>query len=91
MIRLANNALGLAIVIAAVALPDGRIASVGRRSSVPIPNGVRVIHVEGKTVVPGLWRWDVAYMFIARAGNPGKLEPPLRAHDLLVEWNLREA
>ncbi len=50
---------------------DGRIAAVGPRASVPVPSGMRVIDVAGKTIIPGLWdthahasqiEWAPAYL-----------------------------
>ena len=39
----------------AVIVQDGRIADVGPRAAVPIPEGVPTVDVSGKTLVPGLW------------------------------------
>jgi imidazolonepropionase-like amidohydrolase len=38
-----------------VIVRDGRIADVGSRADVPIPDGVPTVEVSGKTLVPGLW------------------------------------
>jgi imidazolonepropionase-like amidohydrolase len=38
-----------------VIVRDGRIADVGPRASVPIPDDVPTVDVSGKTLVPGLW------------------------------------
>jgi imidazolonepropionase-like amidohydrolase len=38
-----------------VIVRDGRIADVGTRASVPIPDDVPTVDVSGKTLVPGLW------------------------------------
>jgi imidazolonepropionase-like amidohydrolase len=37
-----------------VLIADGRIASVGRDSDIRIPKGVKVLDLEGRTVIPGL-------------------------------------
>jgi imidazolonepropionase-like amidohydrolase len=56
---------------ATIVVRDGRIVSVGPRTTVPIPSGVRVVPAVGKTVVPGLWdmhghlgqiEWGPAYL-----------------------------
>lgn len=56
---------------AAIVVRNGRIVSVGQRASVRIPHDVRIVSVEGKTVVPGLWdmhghlsqiEWGPAYL-----------------------------
>ncbi|NOT07321.1 MAG: amidohydrolase family protein [Gemmatimonadales bacterium] len=36
-----------------IVVVNNRIQAVGRRGSVPVPNGARVIDVSGKTIVPG--------------------------------------
>jgi len=40
---------------AIVVVRGGRIAAVGPRSTVAVPDGVRVIDASGTTIVPGLW------------------------------------
>jgi imidazolonepropionase-like amidohydrolase len=54
-----------------VLVRGGRIAAVGPRSLVPVPDGMRVIRANGKTIVPGLWdmhghlsqiEWGPAYL-----------------------------
>ncbi|MBC7895044.1 MAG: amidohydrolase family protein [Cytophagaceae bacterium] len=56
---------------ATIVIRDGRIAAIGRRASVAIPPGARVVDVRGKTIVPGLWEmhahasqieWAPAYL-----------------------------
>ena len=39
---------------AAIVIRDGRIAEVGRRTEVPIPQGAEVIDAKGKAILPGL-------------------------------------
>jgi imidazolonepropionase-like amidohydrolase len=50
---------------------DGRVAAVGSRAAVAIPQGFRVVDVAGKTIIPGLWdmhahasqiEWAPAYL-----------------------------
>lgn len=50
---------------------DGRIAAIGSRSTMEIPNDAKVIDVTGKTLMPGLWdmhahsnqvQWAPAYL-----------------------------
>ncbi len=52
-------------------IKEGRIAAIGERSSIEIPEGARVIDVSGKTLMPGLWdmhahsnqvQWAPAYL-----------------------------
>ena len=38
-----------------IVVRDGRIADVGARGSVTIPDGVPEVPVDGKTIIPGLW------------------------------------
>ena len=54
-----------------VVVRDGRIAAVGSRAAVAIPQGFRVVDVAGKTIIPGLWdmhahasqiEWAPAYL-----------------------------
>jgi imidazolonepropionase-like amidohydrolase len=44
-----------AIADGVIVVRDGRIADVGPRSSVTIPDGVTAVPIAGKTVIPGLW------------------------------------
>ncbi|NQW02678.1 MAG: amidohydrolase family protein [Acidobacteria bacterium] len=54
-----------------VLVRDGRIARIGRRGEVTLPDDVRVVDVTGKTIIPGLWdmhahasqiEWAPAYL-----------------------------
>lgn len=54
-----------------VLVRDGRIAAVGSRVTVAIPQGFRVVDLTGKTIIPGLWdmhahasqiEWAPAYL-----------------------------
>ncbi|HUF03486.1 MAG TPA: amidohydrolase family protein [Aridibacter sp.] len=48
-----------------IVVTDNRIAAVGRRGSVKVPQGARVIDVRGKTIIPGLIdihaHWEVRH------------------------------
>ena len=52
--RIISGDDGLPIEDGTVLVRDGRIAGVGPRSSVTVPQGVRVIDVKGATIIPGL-------------------------------------
>src|ERR1019366_5178815 len=56
--RLIDGTGSPALENATVILKDGRINSVGPW---PPPPGVRVIHAEGKTLIPGLWEMHTHY------------------------------
>jgi imidazolonepropionase-like amidohydrolase len=57
--RLIDGTGAPAIENATVLVSNGRIAAVGAR--VEVPRGVRVIHAEGKSLLPGLWEMHVHY------------------------------
>jgi imidazolonepropionase-like amidohydrolase len=44
-----------AIVDGVIVVRDGRIADVGARAAVTVPEGMAAVDVAGKTVIPGLW------------------------------------
>lgn len=56
--RLIDGTGSPALEHATVVIKDGRINSVGPW---PPPPGVRVIHAEGKTLIPGLWEMHTHY------------------------------
>jgi imidazolonepropionase-like amidohydrolase len=54
-----------------ILIQNGRIVKAGAKASVVVPAGAKVIHAEGKTVLPGLWdmhahfeqaEWGPAYL-----------------------------
>jgi imidazolonepropionase-like amidohydrolase len=45
----------------AVVIKDGRIVAAGALAAVHVPDGMRVIHAEGKSLLPGLWDMHVHY------------------------------
>jgi imidazolonepropionase-like amidohydrolase len=45
----------------AVIVRDGKIAAVGARAAIRIPTGMRVIHAEGQSLLPGLWEMHSHY------------------------------
>ena len=56
--RLIDGTGSPALESATVVIKDGRINSIGPW---PAPPGVRVIHAEGKTIIPGLWEMHTHY------------------------------
>jgi imidazolonepropionase-like amidohydrolase len=44
-----------------VLVRDGRIVAAGRAGAVKVPAGMRVIHAEGRSLLPGLWEMHVHY------------------------------
>jgi imidazolonepropionase-like amidohydrolase len=44
-----------------VMVRDGRIVAVGKAGAVKVPAGMRVIHAEGRSLLPGLWEMHVHY------------------------------
>jgi len=44
-----------------VVVRDGRIVAAGKAGTVRVPVGVRVIHAEGRSVLPGLWEMHSHY------------------------------
>ena len=60
--RLIDGTGSPALENATVIIKDGRINSIGTAAmSGPPPPGVRVIHAEGKTLIPGLWEMHTHY------------------------------
>jgi imidazolonepropionase-like amidohydrolase len=50
-----------AIENSVVLVRDGRIAAAGTAQAISIPPGMRVIHAEGKSLLPGLWEMHSHY------------------------------
>jgi imidazolonepropionase-like amidohydrolase len=44
-----------------VMVQDGRIAAAGSAEAVKVPAGVRMIHAEGRSLLPGLWEMHAHY------------------------------
>ena len=59
--RLIDGTGAAAVESSVVVVRDGRIAAVGTKAAVAVPAGMRVIHAEGKTLLPGLWEMHVHY------------------------------
>ena len=59
--RLIDGTGAPAIENSTVVVRDGRIAAVGPSSSVKVPTGTRIIHAEGKSLLPGLWEMHTHY------------------------------
>jgi len=69
--KLINIDNGSAIDHSVVLVENGKITKTGTQEAIPIPAGARVIHAEGRTVLPGLWdmhahfeqaEWGPAYL-----------------------------
>ena len=59
--RLIDGTGSPAIENSTVVVRDGRIAAVGPAASVKVPAGTRIIHAEGKSLLPGLWEMHTHY------------------------------
>jgi imidazolonepropionase-like amidohydrolase len=59
--RLIDGRGGPAVENSAVVVRDGRIVAAGAAATVSVPAGMRVIHAEGKSLLPGLWDMHVHY------------------------------
>ncbi len=57
--RLIDGTGAPAVENATVLVSNGRISAVG--PAVEVPRGIRVIHAEGKSLLPGLWEMHVHY------------------------------
>ncbi|MFT5133423.1 MAG: imidazolonepropionase-like amidohydrolase, partial [Gammaproteobacteria bacterium] len=54
---------------AAVIIADNRIIEVGRASEVSIPEGIKIVDVNGMSIMPGLWE-SHGHLFHAGEGDP---------------------
>ena len=59
--RLIDGTGAPAIENSVVIVRDGRILAAGAAASTPVPPGVRVIHADGKSLLPGLWEMHAHY------------------------------
>jgi imidazolonepropionase-like amidohydrolase len=69
--KLVDVATGEITEPSVILIQDGRIVKAGAKASVVVPAGAKVIHAEGKTILPGLWdmhahfeqaEWGPAYL-----------------------------
>ena len=69
--KLVNIKDGTSINNSVIVIEKGKILAAGAEGTVTIPAGARVIHAEGKTILPGLWdmhahfeqaEWGPAYL-----------------------------
>jgi imidazolonepropionase-like amidohydrolase len=59
--RLIDGTGSPAVENSVVMVRDGRIVAAGRVGTVKVPAGMRVIHVEGRSLLPGLWEMHSHY------------------------------
>jgi imidazolonepropionase-like amidohydrolase len=59
--RLIDGTGSPAVENSVVVVRDGRIVAAGRAGTVKVPAGVRVIHAEGRSLLPGLWEMHSHY------------------------------
>jgi imidazolonepropionase-like amidohydrolase len=59
--RLIDGTGSPAVESSVVMVRDGRITAVGRAGAVKVPVGMRVIHAEGRSLLPGLWEMHSHY------------------------------
>jgi imidazolonepropionase-like amidohydrolase len=59
--RLIDGTGAAAVENSAVVVRDGEIVAAGPLAAVSVPLGLRVIHAEGKSLLPGLWEMHVHY------------------------------
>jgi imidazolonepropionase-like amidohydrolase len=59
--RLIDGTGSPAVENSVVMVRDGRIIAAGRAGSVTVPPGMRVIHAEGQSLLPGLWEMHAHY------------------------------
>ena len=53
--RIVDGTMKAPVNDGAIIVRDGRIAAIGSRQAVTIPNGMRTIDARGTTIIPGLW------------------------------------
>jgi imidazolonepropionase-like amidohydrolase len=59
--RLIDGTGADAVEHSVVVIRDGRIAAVGAQGSEKIPSGMRVVHADGESLLPGLWEMHSHY------------------------------
>jgi imidazolonepropionase-like amidohydrolase len=59
--RLIDGTGAAAVENSVVMVRNGRIVAAGKAGVVKVPAGMRVIHAEGKSLLPGLWEMHVHY------------------------------
>jgi imidazolonepropionase-like amidohydrolase len=59
--RLIDGTGSPAVENSVVLVRDGRIVAAGRAGAVKVPAGMRVIHAEGRSLLPGLWEMHSHY------------------------------
>ena len=59
--RLIDGTGSPAVGNSVVVVRDGRIVAAGRAGTVKVPAGVRVVHAEGQSLLPGLWEMHSHY------------------------------
>ena len=59
--RLIDGTSALPVEHSIVMVRDGRITAVGSAETVKVPASVRVIHAEGRSLLPGLWEMHAHY------------------------------
>ncbi|MBS0360713.1 MAG: amidohydrolase family protein, partial [Proteobacteria bacterium] len=59
--RLIDGTGAPAVADAAVVVRGGKIVAAGPRSAVVLPAGIKVIHAEGQSLLPGLWEMHSHY------------------------------
>jgi imidazolonepropionase-like amidohydrolase len=69
--RMIDVATGKSTDDAVILISGGKILKTGTKTTVPVPAGAKIIHAEGKTILPGLWdmhahfeqaEWGPAYL-----------------------------
>jgi imidazolonepropionase-like amidohydrolase len=69
--KLVDVATGEVTEPSVILIQNGRIVKAGAKASVAVPAGAKIIHAEGKTILPGLWdmhahfeqaEWGPAYL-----------------------------
>jgi len=59
--RLIDDTCAAPIADSAVIVTDGKISVAGAHATVALPLGIKIIHAEGQTLLPGLWEIRIHY------------------------------